>query len=82
MVMKTVHFLSYIALAFKCTEHCSCFANKSFATVCEFYAGEHRVAAVSCTVFLLGSVSPGAQMTEIGPDGAGERGRHDGLFSA
>lgn len=75
MVMKTVYFLSYIPLtAFKCTVHCSCFANKTFATMCGFHAGEHRVAAVPCTVFLLRSVSPGAQMTETRPDGAGERG--------
>lgn len=52
-----------------------CFANKIFVTMCGFLAGEHRVAAAPCSVFLLGSVSPGETMTETRPDGAGERGR-------
>lgn len=43
--------------------------------MCGFLAGEHRVAAAPCSVFLLGSVSPGEAMTETRPDGAGERGR-------
>jgi len=43
--------------------------------VCGFFAGEHRVAAASCGVFLLRSVSPGEAMTKTRPDGAGERGR-------
>lgn len=43
--------------------------------MCGFLAGEHRVAAAPCSVFLLGSVSPGETMTETRPDGAGERDR-------